>query len=69
MYSLAEINLQHELEAEDMRTFTADLAGRATRREARAAQQQRQDERDAERAEAMLRSQAGPSAAELKVRP
>ena len=67
MYTLAEINLQSELSAECLQPFAADLAARASRRDTRAAEQQRQDKRDAERADALEKSKAGPSAAELKV--
>lgn len=66
MYALAEIDLKGELPAASLQPFSADLAARAARREARAAEQNRQDALDAERAEAMHKSQAGPSAAELK---
>lgn len=66
LYSLAEIDLKDELPGDSLQPFAADLAARAARRGARAAEQSRQDLLDAERAEAMLKSQAGPSAAELK---
>lgn len=68
MYSLAEINLQSELGEESLQAFAADLGARASRRATRAAQQQLQDEEDAERADALLKAKAGPSAAELKVK-
>ena len=67
LFSLAEIDLKNELPPDSLQPYAADLAARAARREARAAEQSRQDAFDTERSEAMRKSQAGPSAAELKV--